>query len=341
MRAVALALLVVLVLSGCGDERGEPAVPAARTAAPDPARAHAAPARAFLDRYVDPDGRVVRHDQGGDTVSEGQAYALLLSVAIGDRTRFDRVWRWTASALQREDGLLAWRWAGGEVADPQPAADADLDAARALALAARRFDRPAYARHARRITRAVRREMTRDGVLVAGPWAMADGTVNPSYASPRAAADLDLAAAGSDAIRPYLDDARLPPDWGREGRAIAAPGTADPPRYGFDAVRLPVRLAESCDPADRRAAAGWWPVLRQDAGRLPRELDGRPADGAGLHPVALVGAAAAAQAAGARRDARALLQLARARDDAHPSYYGGAWVALGRIMLRTRLLGAC
>ena len=36
-------------------------------------------ARSFLSRYVDPDGRVVRRDQGGDTVSEGVSYALLLA----------------------------------------------------------------------------------------------------------------------------------------------------------------------------------------------------------------------------------------------------------------------
>ena len=29
--------------------------------------------RGFLDEYVEPDGRVVRRDEGGDVVSEGQA----------------------------------------------------------------------------------------------------------------------------------------------------------------------------------------------------------------------------------------------------------------------------
>ena len=86
----------------------------------------------FLDRYVDDDGRVVRHDQGGDTVSEGQAYAMLLAVAADDRDRFAQVWDWTRAHLQRGDGLLAWRWAGGRVVDDEPATDADLDAARAL-----------------------------------------------------------------------------------------------------------------------------------------------------------------------------------------------------------------
>jgi endo-1,4-beta-D-glucanase Y len=89
--AAALLATAALVLVG------------ARVAAPSD------PAERFLDRYVEDDGRVVRHDQGGDTVSEGQAYALLLAVAADDEERFARVWRWTDANLRRHDGLLAWR----------------------------------------------------------------------------------------------------------------------------------------------------------------------------------------------------------------------------------------
>lgn len=63
---------------------------------------------AFFSSYVDASGRVVRKDQGGDTVSEGQGYALLLAAAVGDRARFSSVWTWTKAHLQRQDGLLAW-----------------------------------------------------------------------------------------------------------------------------------------------------------------------------------------------------------------------------------------
>ena len=44
----------------------------------------------FLDEYVEPDGRVVRRDEGSDVVSEGQAYGMLIAVAVGDETRFGR-----------------------------------------------------------------------------------------------------------------------------------------------------------------------------------------------------------------------------------------------------------
>ncbi|HSO98161.1 MAG TPA: glycosyl hydrolase family 8, partial [Solirubrobacteraceae bacterium] len=102
-----------------------------------------AAAKRFLKRYVTPDGRVVRLDQGGDTVGEGQAYGMLLAAAIGDSKRFDAIWNWTQQHLRRPDGLISFLWKGGHVIDPQAASDADLDASRALLVAACRFGRPA------------------------------------------------------------------------------------------------------------------------------------------------------------------------------------------------------
>ena len=292
-------------------------------------------ARSFLDRYVDGDGRVVRREQGGDTVSEGQAYALLAAVAIGDRPRFDRVWSWTDAHLRRGDGLLSWRWADGRVADVQPAADADLDAAHALKLAATRFGEPALADQSRRIADAMRGAEIRDGVIVAGPWARDRGALNPSYIDPRALEVLpmdDVARASRAAIAPLMRGGAAPPDWATLGPPVAATG---PPSeaaggggagYGFDAARLPVRLAASCDAQDRRLAAS-----------LTGLRDAAPAD----HPVFSVARAAQAAAAGDRGAADALLDDAAAQDAQHPSYYGAAWVALGRALLQTDLLGSC
>jgi hypothetical protein len=112
------------------------------------------------------------------------------------------------------------------------------------------------------------------------------------------------------------------------------------PGYSYDAVRLPVRLAESCDRADRRLAARLWPRLRERPGAPQRAPDGAPRRGE-EHPAALVGAAAAADAAGARADADRLLERAAALDEERPTYYGAAWVALGHVMLHTRSLGSC
>jgi endoglucanase len=301
-------------------------------AAPSPQERARSAARAFLNRYVAADGRVVRRDQGGDTVSEGQAYAMLAAVVAGERRRFDVIWRWTSTHLARPDGLLAWHWQGGRVADAEPAADADLDAAHALLLASRRFREPAAARQSRRIADAMRGAEIRDGVLTAGPWARDQGVINPSYFDPRALRALhmqDVEGATRRVVAPLLAGRKPPPDWAAVGpppRPAAGPTGGGMPSYGFDAARVPIRLAASCDPADRRLVAG----LRA----LDRAAPAR-------HPVFTVALAAQAQAAGHRARAAVLLDRAADEDRASPTYYGAAWVALGRALLQTRLLGGC
>jgi len=318
--------------------------------------------RAFLDRYVADDGRVVRHDQGGDTVSEGQAYALLVAVAVRDRDRFAAVWRWTRDTLQRRDGLLSWRWADGRVQDASSAADADLDAARALVLGGQAFDDPSYTEAGRTLAAAVldaETAVTPVGrVLLAGSWArdVRPWRVNPSYLSPRATDLLrhatgdprwDEVATGSRAVATALATPRaLPPDWAQvapDGRvsATAGPDGAGP-RYGLDAARLVVRFAEACAEEDRAVAAAVAGTLdRPEEGqRAVYDLKGEPLVD-WQHPLGFAAAAAAAGAAGDRDAQRARLDAADRAEQSAPVYYGAAWAALGRTALRTDLLGSC
>ena len=123
---VALTAVAVSLLAGCGSSSSSSSASTQGSSASPQQRAEAA-ARHFLDRYVDGDGRVVRRDQGGDTVGEGQAYGMLMAAAIGDRRRFDKIWNWTKANLQRPDGLISFLWRDGHVVDPQAASDADLD----------------------------------------------------------------------------------------------------------------------------------------------------------------------------------------------------------------------
>jgi cellulose synthase (UDP-forming) len=331
-------------------------------------------AEAFFSRYVQPDGRVSRTDQGGDTVSEGQAYAMLLAVALDDRSRFDRVWKWTRDHLERDDGLLAYHWSSGHLDSSEPATDADLDAARALVLAGKRFESDDYTSAGVRIGEAVLSDETSEvsglPVLAAGPWATSSTpTVNPSYFSPRAYADLasahqdarwDDLAGTSRTIVSALSGTGLPPDWARvdalvpsggqasaQAQAISAPsGTAasaassSGPTSGLDALRVAVRSAESCVPADRRIAARLWPLYRRHPGAATYSLDGTPIGGQ-THATSYVAAAAAAKADGDDKAAEEMLDRAQDADSAQPTYYGAAWVALGRVMLTSSALGAC
>ncbi|MFG1929974.1 glycosyl hydrolase family 8 [Mycobacterium sp. NPDC048908] len=332
----------------------------------------------FLNDYVEPDGRVVRRDEGGDVVSEGQAYGMLIAVAVGDENRFRSIWNWTKTHLRRADGLLAWRWADTKITDVNSAADADLDAARSLLLAGRRFQAPQFTEDGRRLGVAiVETETVAVGTgtapssdvnppgtwvagsgrtLVGGNWATTPPyLVNPGYFSPRA--ERELFQASSD--RRWIDIKRtqrilawqligtgmLPPDWTtvtHVGHAVpAAPPSGGQIRFGLDAARLPVRFAESCDHEDRVVAGAMRPILTAH-GDVPalRNLDGSP-DGTWQHPVALVATAATEQGAGDADGAVKRLDAAAQMQQRSPTYYGAAWVALGRIMLTTSLLGDC
>jgi endoglucanase len=360
--ALALGGAALLFLTGCGGT-GSTQSSAAKLQAQPQDKAVAA-AQHFLNRYVTPDGRVSRLDQGGDTVGEGQAYGMLLAAAIGDSRRFDAIWGWTKSNLRRADGLISFLWAHGRVQDPQAASDADLDASRALLLAACRFHRPALRQEGLQLGNSIMRVEVASfrgaPVLTAGPWAVTPPvTVDPSYFSPATFAALRAAsgdgrwsslAASSRSITSALMAApsRLPPDWARlEGDKpvpIGSPSAPQtPPRFGFDAVRTLVRMAEDPNPAGRQIAARAWPVFEgQDPTKLPVEhdLSGRPI-GNILHPVVLVAAAGAADAAGQAAARDGLLDEAETLDRRSPTYYGAAWVALGRLMLTTKLLDAC
>jgi endoglucanase len=314
---------------------------------------------------MDADGRVIRRDQGGDTVSEGQAYAMLIAAGIGDRRSFRLAWDWARSNLQRADGLLSYS-RRGTVVEHESASDADLDAARALALAADRFGEEDYRRDAARIAAAIIDHETAGPkdrpTLVAGPWATSSPqVVNPSYFSPRAygalgpLSDAEAYAKLETSSRRIVDrlvgnPLPLPPDWAKISRRDTVKGSpppaapTEPLQFGPDAARIPIRYAESCDAADRRLAARLYPFFAQAARAgtpLGTSYDPRGAaldtNAAALTAVA---AAAAADAAGNRAAKESFLNSATQTAREYPTYYGDAWVALGRLML-TGELGRC
>lgn len=357
---LAAVVAVVIVVSG-----GRTVAPAPGPA-PIDSRTRAAVER-FLDRYMDANGRVVRRgEEEGGSGSAGQAYAMLAAVAVGDRRRFDLAWTWARKNLRRPDGLLASRWAAGDVTDDEAASDADLDAARALVLAAERFEEPDYLTEVMRIAPNILIQETvkigDERVLVAGPWARWGGApypVNPSYFSPRAFGTLAKATDNgrfSELNRTSVrlvdaltgDPLPLVPDWALvnaagEPRAARRKGTTDPVRHGLDAARLPIRYGEACDEEKRALAARLLPFYQ-------RRVDDGLARGYGLdgsvidpveHAMPLVAAAGAAHAAGDEQLRDAYLERAEKLERRSPTYYGSAWVALGRIMLTTELLGRC
>jgi endoglucanase len=319
----------------------------------------------FLTAYARPDGRVVRTDQGGDTVSEGQAYGMLLAQATGDRAALSRIWGWTRDHLQLADGLFAFHASpAGQVVSREPASDADLLIAWAL-LRYRGPSADAWHQAGRRVARAILAHEVTTGpggvpVLTAGPWATGrPASLDPSYWSLAAFDGLArltgdqawhrLAVGAVTMTRELTGDGRLlPPDWAELTASGAlrpepAPDGSQPQtQYGPDAQRTVAWFAAACDPQARALAARWWPLLR--SGDRARALALRP-DGTVLNPtravLPLVASAAAANTAGDGAAARRLLQRAADQQQTHPTYYGAAWAALGPALLSPATLGTC
>jgi endoglucanase len=315
------------------------------------------PAGRFLGRYVTSDGRVIRHDQGGDIVSEGQAYAMLLAEVARRPALLRTIWSWTAAHLGRPDGLFAWHATGsGHVQDPQSATDGDVLIAYAL-LRYAGAGQAALHRDGRRVAEAVlaHESVTLPGgapLPVAGPWAKSSAppVVDPSYLMPgvfsaigRLTSDPRWHQAAASAVSMVTDltsnGRRLPPDWAQlsGGRLvpIAAPGGGASVQYSLDAARVPIWFAAACDTRAHTLAASWWRNglgSGRRAGPTALSLDGATINPQNS-PLTLLAGAGAAMAAGANARADALRQRAESLAVRAPTYYGDAWAALGPALL--------
>jgi endoglucanase len=102
-------------------------------------------------------------------------------------------------------------------------------------------------------------------------------------------------------------------------------------------------MAVDPDPLGRSAAALAWGVFKETRPQdivTEHQLSGA-AVGDIHSPITLVAAAGAAKAAGDSGAVATLLDVAQQLDSQHPTYYGGAWVALGRLLLTTNRLEPC
>ena len=293
MRSILLVLALSLAMTACGSAQsatkstGRPPAPARPAASTTRAAA-----KRFLNRYVTSDGAVIRHDQGGDIVSEGQSYAMLIAEVARRPALTRTIWSWTKAHLGRPDGLFASHADGtGRIEDPHSATDADIVIAYAL-LRYTGPDQDALHAAGRRVAKAVLANESvslSDGTWlpVAGPWAKSTTPpiVDPSYLMPGVFSGL-ASLTGDDRWNGAADAAvrligeltgsgtRLPPDWANldhdQLAPIANPGGGAGVQYGFDAARLPIWFATGCN-AGARDSGG----LVAPRARLTRPL--RPA----------------------------------------------------------------
>lgn len=222
----------------------------------------------FRARFVTDEGRIIDNANGNVSHSEGQGWGLLFAVSFNDKKTFENIFRWTVAALRRpSDRLHAWRYTPATVppvADLNNATDGDIFIAAALARAAALWADDEYAAAAEAISRDILARLVRrvGRRLVLLPaitgFERSDGTViNLSYYAFPFLADLARTTL-SPQWEPLLNDGlslitagrfgewMLPPDWlllDHASHLRPAPGW--PPRFSFDAIRIPLWLAWS------------------------------------------------------------------------------------------------
>jgi endo-1,4-beta-D-glucanase Y len=224
--------------------------------------------------------RTLDKSQNNITTSEGESYTMLRAVWMDDKTTYDQSLQWTQDNVQRADYLFSWRYgqkADGtygvlaDVGGQNTASDGDTDIALSLLMAYERWGDDRYLKIAQTV---IPRIWENEVVSVGGkPVMTADNleknsattvVVNPSYFSPysyKIFAKIDPAhnweslsdnsytilAAANSSVLDKSTSAGLPPNWiimNRDTGAIQRTyiGKTDS-NYGYDAFRLPFRLA--------------------------------------------------------------------------------------------------
>jgi endo-1,4-beta-D-glucanase Y len=205
----------------------------------------------------------VKFDNTAQTVSEGIAYGMLISVYMDNahnnsKADFDKLWNYYKN-YSDSHGLMDWKINGfGSVIQAGAASDADVDAAVALIMAHRQWGDAQYLTDALDLIEAIRLyEMNGSaGIIKPGPaWDIAK---NPSYFSLVAfnlfaEVDVDNSALWSNALYRHLTvleaaqnpSTGLVPNWTDSLGVAANPGTGYVgwQNFGFDAIRVPWRMS--------------------------------------------------------------------------------------------------
>ena len=153
--------------------------------------------KSYVAGFMDNQVRIIDHDAGNRTTSEGQAYGLFFALVANDRSHFDGLLHWTEQNLAAGDlakHLPAWLWGPGKenqwgVLDDNSAADADLWMAYTLLEAGQDWNEPRYTKLGMAMARRIaEQEVTQvpglGTVLAPGPTGFQHGDsyrLNASY----------------------------------------------------------------------------------------------------------------------------------------------------------------
>jgi endoglucanase len=232
----------------------------------------------YTQRFMDGQGRIIDHDAGERTTSEGQSYALFFALVANDHARFDKLLHWTEENLaggNLTERLPAWSWGQSPngswgVLDSNSAADSDLWIAYSLLEAGRLWHEPRYTQLGSSLANRIAHEEVAlvpglGTTLIAGAHgfhpSVSTWIVNPSYLPlpvlTRFAGEMPGGPWASviASLQPMLargSGAGYAMDWVSAGNGVhpaSAPGTPGAIAVGsYDAIRVYLWLGIS-DPA--------------------------------------------------------------------------------------------
>ncbi|EIF33523.1 endoglucanase Y [Burkholderia sp. Ch1-1] len=281
--------------------------------------------RAFVERFVQADGRVIDYSTPTQqTTSEGQSYALFFALVANDRATFDRLLGWTRTNLAGNQfdaqnmRLPSWQWgrkADGSygVLDPNSASDSDLWIAYDLLQAGRLWHEAGYTQLGEALAAQIaRQEMTTlPGVgpmLLPGPQGFKNGGVtrlNPSYLPLPVLRALahempngpwgKLADSAYRLIRTTAPQG-FAPDWAawQNGQFVVDPKNGDTGSYDAIRVYLWAGLASPADPLAKPwlAALGGMRARVAQTGIPPEKVSATTGAASGEGPLSYWGALA-------------------------------------------------
>src|SRR5579871_100792 len=199
-------------------------------------------------------GKVVRPENGGDTVSEGIGYGMLIGVFMDDQPMFDTLWSYAKSHFDG-NGLMTWCVPNqsGSCSGGGSATDGDEDMAYALLMASKQWSGGSYASDASTLISNIFKHEVSGTILEGGDGFNNANELDPSYFAPsyyRAFAVVDsghnwmgvldqcytilAAATGSYG---------LVPNWvNTSGQGISSVDSTHGIYFGYDACRIPFRI---------------------------------------------------------------------------------------------------
>lgn len=151
----------------------------------------------FKTSYIQPDGRVVDHQNNHITHTEGIGYAMFFSVCHNDKETFQKLNHWLENNMPKnEQGLYPWKWGENEkkvwtVLDTNNATDGDMWIAYAWLCASKKFKDEKYRNKALELIQSIQvhliRTVDNHKFLLPGIKGFETNTtitINPSYSIP-------------------------------------------------------------------------------------------------------------------------------------------------------------